>query len=50
MLGTVLGTLLMGLITNAGVHLNIDPFLMQSITGALLTIAVVIDQIRQRKR
>jgi ribose transport system permease protein len=49
-LGTVLGTLLMGLISNAGVHLNIDPFLMQSITGALLTIAVVIDQLRQRKR
>jgi ribose transport system permease protein len=48
-LGTVLGTLLMGLITNAGVHLNIDPFLMQSITGALLTIAVVIDQLRQRR-
>jgi ribose/xylose/arabinose/galactoside ABC-type transport system permease subunit len=49
-LGTVLGTLLMGLITNAGVHLNIDPFLMQSITGALLTIAVVIDMLRQRRK
>jgi ribose transport system permease protein len=48
-IGTVLGTLLMSLITNAGVHLEINPFLMQSITGALLTIAVVIDQVRQRK-
>lgn len=48
-IGTVLGTLLMSLITNAGVHLEIDPFLMQSITGALLTIAVVIDQVRQRR-
>jgi ribose transport system permease protein len=48
-LGTVLGTLLMSLITNAGVHLEINPFLMQSITGALLTVAVVIDQIRQRR-
>ena len=47
-LGTLMGTLLMGLLTNVGVHLNIDPFLMQSITGALLTIAVVIDQFRQR--
>jgi ribose/xylose/arabinose/galactoside ABC-type transport system permease subunit len=47
-LGTVLGTLLMSLITNAGIHLEIDPFLMQSITGALLTIAVVIDMMRQR--
>lgn len=49
-LGTVLGTFLMGLITNVGVHLNIDPFLMQSITGALLTIAVVIDQLRIREK
>jgi ribose transport system permease protein len=49
-LGTVLGTLLMTLITNAGVHLNIDPFIMEIITGALLTIAVVIDQFRQRKK
>ena len=48
-LGTVLGTLLMGIITNAGIHLEIDPFLMQSITGALLTIAVVIDQVRRRR-
>lgn len=48
-LGTVLGTLLMGTITNAGIHLEIDPFLMQSITGALLTIAVVIDQVRRRR-
>lgn len=48
-LGTVLGTLLMALISNAGIHLEIDPFLMQSITGALLTIAVVIDMLRQRR-
>jgi ribose transport system permease protein len=48
-IGTVLGSLLMSLITNAGVHLEINPFLMQSITGALLTIAVVIDQVRQRR-
>jgi ABC-type xylose transport system permease subunit len=45
----VLGTLLMALISNAGIHLEIDPFLMQSITGALLTIAVVIDMLRQRR-
>jgi ribose transport system permease protein len=49
-LGTVLGTLLMGLIANAGVHLNIDPFLLQSITGALLTVAVVLDMLRQRRK
>jgi ribose/xylose/arabinose/galactoside ABC-type transport system permease subunit len=49
-IGTVLGTLLMALIINAGVHLKIDPFVMEIITGALLTIAVVIDQLRQRKK
>jgi ribose transport system permease protein len=49
-LGTVLGTLLMGLISNAGVHLNIDPFLLQSITGVLLTVAVVLDMLRQRRK
>jgi ribose/xylose/arabinose/galactoside ABC-type transport system permease subunit len=48
--GTVLGTLLMALITNAGVHLRIDPFVMEIVTGALLTVAVVIDQLRQRKK
>ncbi len=48
--GTVLGTFLMALIANAGVHLKISPFLMEIITGALLTIAVVIDQLRNRKR
>lgn len=49
MLGTVLGTLLMALIVNAGVHLSIDPFVMEIVTGALLTVAVVIDQLRQRR-
>lgn len=49
-LGTMLGTLLMGLITNAGVHLNIDPFILQSITGVLLTVAVVLDMLRQRRK
>jgi len=48
-LGTALATLLMTLITNAGIHLEIDPFVMQIITGALLTIAVVIDRLRRRK-
>lgn len=48
--GTVLGTLLMTLIVNAGVHLSIDPFVMEIVTGALLTVAVVIDQLRQRKK
>jgi ribose/xylose/arabinose/galactoside ABC-type transport system permease subunit len=49
-IGTVLGTFLITLIMSAGIHLKIDPFVMQIITGALLTIAVVIDQLRQRKK
>jgi ribose/xylose/arabinose/galactoside ABC-type transport system permease subunit len=49
-IGTVLGTFLITLITSAGVHLKIDPFVMQIVTGALLTIAVVADQLRQRRK
>ena len=47
--GTVLATFLMTLISNAGIHLEIDPFVMDIVTGALLTVAVVIDQLRQRR-
>jgi ribose/xylose/arabinose/galactoside ABC-type transport system permease subunit len=47
--GTALGAILMTLITNAGIHLNVNSFVMEIVSGALLTIAVVIDQFRQRK-
>lgn len=48
-IGTVLGTILMTLIDNGGVQLGIDPFIMEISTGALIIIAVIIDQFRSRK-
>jgi ribose transport system permease protein len=49
-IGTVMGTFLMTLIVAAGVHLKINSFVMEIVTGALLTVAVVIDQLRQRRK
>jgi len=48
-IGSVLGTLLMTTIITAGIHLEVHPFIMESVLGALLTVAVVIDQLRQRR-
>jgi len=47
-LGTFLGTFLITLITNGGIHLGINPFVMDIVTGAIITIAVVLDQLRRR--
>lgn len=47
-LGTFLGTLLITLINNGGIHLKIDPFVMEVITGIIITVAVVLDQLRNR--
>ena len=48
-LGTVLGTMLMVLITNGGIHLGLSPFVMEITAGMLITIAVVMDKIRTKK-
>lgn len=47
-LGTFLGTLLITLINNGGIHLKIDPFVMEVVTGIIITLAVVLDQIRNK--
>lgn len=47
--GTVLGTFLMVLITNGGIHIGINPFIIEIVTGVLITVAVIIDQLRRRK-
>lgn len=46
-LGAVLGTLLVMLIRNGGVHIGITPFVMEVITGALIIIAVALDTFRK---
>lgn len=47
--GTALGTILMTLIDNAGIQFGINSFVMEISTGVLITIAVIIDQLKNRK-
>ena len=47
--GTALGTVLMTLIDNVGIQFGINSFIMEISTGVLITIAVVIDQLKNRK-
>ena len=48
-LGTALGTILMTIIDNAGIQFGINSFIMEISTGVLITLAVVIDQLKNRK-
>jgi len=47
--GTALGTVLMILIDNAGIQFGINSFIMEISTGVLITIAVILDQLKNRK-
>ncbi|MEH2958789.1 ABC transporter permease [Candidatus Merdisoma sp. JLR.KK006] len=47
--GTALGTILMTLIDNVGIQFGINSFVMEISTGVLITIAVVVDQLKNRK-
>lgn len=47
--GTALGTVLMTLIDNAGIQFGINSFVMEISTGVLITIAVIVDQLKNRK-
>jgi ribose/xylose/arabinose/galactoside ABC-type transport system permease subunit len=49
-IGTLLGTLLITIINNGGIQLGIKPFIMEVVTGVLITIAVIIDMLRVRKQ
>lgn len=48
--GAGLGTLLIILIQNGGIHMGIDPFIMESINGLLVIIAVFFNYISNRKK
>jgi len=48
--GTMLGTVLMTLIDNGGIQFGVNPFIMEISVGVLITGAVIIDMVRQRKR
>lgn len=46
--GTVLGTILIILIDNVGTQFGIGSFVMQVVTGFVIVIAIVIDQLKKR--
>jgi ribose transport system permease protein len=48
--GVVIGTLLIELINNGGNQFGINPFIMDILTGILITVAVIIDQFRNHKK
>lgn len=47
--GTILGTILMVLITNAGTQFGLNTFVLEVTSGVLITLAVVVDQLKARK-
>lgn len=47
--GTALGTILMTVIDNAGIQFGINSFIMEISTGVLITVAVIIDQLKNKK-
>ena len=49
-IGTLLGTLLMTLISNGGIQLGVNSFIMEIVTGVLITIAVILDVLRTKKK
>lgn len=49
-IGTMLGTYLITIISNAGIQLGINSFVMEIVNGLVLTIAVASDIIRNKKR
>lgn len=48
--GTLLGTILMVLITNAGTAFQIDPYILDVTTGVLIIFAVAMDMLKNRKK
>ncbi len=48
--GTLLGTILIVLITNAGTQFGLNTFVLEVTTGVLITVAVVLDQIKLRRK
>ena len=48
--GTVLGTILIILIDNVGTQFGIGAFAMEVITGCVIVIAIVVDQLKKRGR
>lgn len=50
MIGTIIGAMIMGVLTNAMTMLQIDPHLQKVVKGAVIIIAVLLDERRNRKK
>ncbi len=48
-IGTLVGALIMGLLSNGSDLLGISPYLQQAIIGAVIILAVTVDEVRKRK-
>lgn len=48
-IGTLIGAYIMGLLSNGSDLLGISPYLQQAIIGAVIILAVVLDELRKRK-
>jgi len=50
MTGTVVGTIILGVVTSGFTFLRIDAYYQEIVEGMIIVAAVVADQYRQRKR
>lgn len=48
--GTVIGAMLMATLRNGGTLMGIDPFILQILIGALIVVAVLIDQVQKHNQ
>ena len=48
-IGTLIGALIMGLLSNGSDLLGISPYLQQAIIGAVIILAVSVDELRKRR-
>ncbi len=48
-IGTLLGALLLGVLANGLTLLNVEPYVLEVITGAVIIVAVLVDSLRNRR-
>ncbi|HWQ54472.1 MAG TPA: ABC transporter permease, partial [Bryobacteraceae bacterium] len=48
-IGTLIGAFIMGLLSNGSDLLGISPYLQQAIIGAVIILAVMVDEVRKRR-
>ncbi len=49
-IGTILGALLLGVLANGLTLLNIEPYVLEVVTGGIIIVAVLMDSLKHRKR